>query len=187
MCHDGPHFYSAHTGGKTVTQQLNDGEPEGPRTVMDLTIDKSMPVHNPPPRPDEPQTVHPFEKFDATGDKDFRPINMIEYAEAPDLGETVKTPEEEAAEVEEVLSAPKDSPVPESAESSTSEQTTTSESPAPSGETVPAEKDSGQLKENEPGSPTSSLPPMVGEVELPVGTKPQSEESQTPGSPAKQS
>jgi hypothetical protein len=108
-------------------------------------------------------------------EKDYRPINTIEY------------PEEEVAEVEEVLEAPKDSPVPESAESSTSEITTTSELPETPASDASVEKDSGQLKEPESGSPTSSLLPMIGEIGLPASEPLPDGENQTPGSQAKQS
>jgi hypothetical protein len=125
--------------------------------------------------------VYPFRKI-GEDPKDFRPVNTINYAEAPALSS-----EEEAAEVEEVLEAPKDSPVPGSAEFSTSETTPTSVSQENPASDASAEKDNGQPKEPASGSQTSSLPPMVGEVVLPALEPLPGEENQTPGSPAKQS
>lgn len=190
-----------------MTQQLNQEEPEGVKNVMDETYDKSMPIHNPAPKPDGPQEVYPFRKegVGGTAEKDFRPINSVNY-DSPAAGEdTISadgtavtsldagTTASEAAEVDEVLSAPKDLSAPASAPSLKSDQSPAidtqkgSDSSAPAASPASAEKDSGQPKESESGSPTSSLPPMIGDVELPASTQPQTEESQTPGSPAKQS
>jgi hypothetical protein len=148
---------------------------------MNETYDKSMPIHDPQPVEGGPREIFPFQKIG--NDRDFRPLNTIDYADPVEVGE------DEEAEVEEVLTAPKDSPVPESVESSTSEPPTTPPdgSPEPPASPASAEKDNGQPKEPESGSQTSSLPPMIGDVELPASTEPQGAESPTPGSPARRS
>jgi hypothetical protein len=139
---------------------------------MNETYDKTTPVHDPTPPAEGPREIFPYV---TTGDdKDFRPINTVEY------------PEDEVAEVEEVLTAPKDSPVQESADSSTSEQTPENGLSVSPEETVPVEKDSGLPKENEPGTPTSLSPTTTGETEQPAKT-PGLPESMIPSFPAKQS
>lgn len=168
-----------HTKDRLVTQ-LNDGESAGPKEVMNETYDKSLPVHDPTPRPDEPREIFPYQIAGQV--KDFRPINEIDYPEVKLDKEVLETGEVEPEEEVD----PKDSSVPESAPSSISEPTPANELSESSSTTVPVEKDNGQPKEPESGSPTSSLPPMIGEVELPVSTQPQGEESLIPGSPAKQ-
>lgn len=120
------------------------------------------------PNFDTAQEIHPVTFFN----KDFSlngnaPTDADLEAGAYDF--RPKSPEHMAlvdAELEE--DAPKDSSAQESAESSQSQTTTATESPASPEQTVPAEKDNGQHKEEESGTQTSSDPKTTGSNEQPV-------------------
>ena len=143
--------------------------PGQPHIIEDQTLDKKLPPYEGDAiDPSKAKAVRPPVTF---GDEplekmfDFRPIQ----SEAGVVTFDDVVPEDEDPEViEEVLTAPKDSSAPESVESS--ELTTTEETDSSAVPVSPAsvEKDSGQPKEAESGTQTSSPKTSAGKTKQPA-------------------